>query len=54
VVGFVRGVSESMNGRENAGMILIEEEKKIEGGENFRVLISFKITNENFIGNLTR
>jgi hypothetical protein len=42
-----------MNGRENAGMILIEEEKKMRGGD-FRVLISFKITNENFIGNLTR
>jgi hypothetical protein len=41
-----------MNGRENAGMILIEEEKKM--GGDFRVLISFKITNENFIGNLTR
>ena len=46
------GVSKSMNGRENAGMILIEEEKN--RGGDFRVLISFKITNENFIGNLTR
>jgi len=35
VVGFVRGVSKSMNGRENAGMILIEEEKKRGGTFGF-------------------